>query len=109
MTDDSELQPAVAAQFQALAELLSSASDAAWNTESLRDGWRIREVVAHMTMPARYSEDEFMAELERCAYDFTRLSNEIATRDADVPSAQLVVDLRSDVLHHWTPPGGGYH
>jgi hypothetical protein len=62
----------------------------------------------HMTMPARYSEDEFMAELERCGYDFTRLSNEIATRDAEVPSAQLVADLRSDVLHHWTPPGGGY-
>jgi uncharacterized protein (TIGR03083 family) len=109
MTDDTELQPVVAAQFQALAELLASASDAAWNTGSLCDGWRVREVVAHMTMPARYSDDEFMAELERCAYDFTRVSNEIATRDADVPAAQLVADLRSEVLHHWTPPGGGYH
>jgi|SRR5450759_114573 uncharacterized protein (TIGR03083 family) len=101
MTDDSELQPAVAAQFQALAELLSSASDAAWNTESLCDGWRVREVVAHMTMPTRYSEDEFMAELERCGFDFTRLSNEIASRDAELPAAWLVTDLRSDVLHHW--------
>jgi len=62
-----------------------------------------------MTMPARYSEDEFMAELERCGYDFTRLSNEIARRDAELPTAQLVADLRSDVLHHWTPPEGGYH
>jgi uncharacterized protein (TIGR03083 family) len=108
MTDDTALQPVVAAQFQALAEWLSTASDAAWNTDSLCAGWRVREVVAHMTMPARYSEDEFMAELERCGYDFTRLSNEIATRDAEAPSAQLVADLRSDVLRHWTPPGGGY-
>ena len=90
MTDDAELQPAVAAQFEALAELLSAAPDAAWDTESLCDGWRVREVVAHMTMPARYSDDQFMAELERCGYDFSRLSNEIATRDAEVPPAQLV-------------------
>ncbi len=109
MTDDAGLQLAVAAQYQALAELLSTASDAVWNTESLCDGWRVLEVVAHVTMPARYPQDEFMAELERCGYDFTRLSNEIASRDAELPLAQLVADLRSDVLHHWTPPGGGYH
>ena len=109
MTDDAELQPAVAAQFEALAELLSAAPDAAWDTESLCDGWRVREVVAHMTMPARYSDDQFMAELERCGYDVSRLSNEIATRDAEVPPAQLVSDLRSDVLRHWSPPGGGFH
>ena len=109
MTDDAELQPAVAAQFEALAELLSAAPDAVWDTGSLCDGWRVREVVAHMTMPARYSDDQFMAELERCGYDFTRLSNEIASRDAAVPSAQLVSDLRSDVLGHWSPPGGGFH
>jgi uncharacterized protein (TIGR03083 family) len=109
MTDDAGLQPKVAAQFLALAELLSAAPDAAWNTQSLCDGWRIREVVAHMTMPARYSDDKFMSELKKCGYDFTRLSNEIAGRDAGVPSEQLVADLRSDVLHRWTPPGGGFH
>ena len=109
MTEDLELQPAVAEQFSALAELLSDATDAVWNTESLCDGWRVLEVVAHMTMPARYSQDEFMAELESCGYDFTRLSNEIAVRDARLPPARLVADLRSDVLHHWTPPGVDFH
>ena len=109
MIDDIDLQTAVAAQCMALAGLLSTASDATWDAESLCAGWRVREVVAHMTMPARYSEGEFMVELERCGYDLTRLSNEIATKDAELPSAQLVADLRSDVLHHWTPPEGGYH
>ncbi|MGD0393942.1 MAG: maleylpyruvate isomerase family mycothiol-dependent enzyme [Acidimicrobiales bacterium] len=107
--DDADLQRKVAAQFVALAELLSTVSEAAWDTPSLCEGWHVREVVAHMTMPARYSNDEFMSELERCGYDFTRLSNEIATRDAGVPSARLVADLRSDVLHRWMPPAGGYH
>lgn len=109
MNDDLSLQTVVATQFEALAELLSSASDATWNEGSLCDGWRVREVVAHMTMPARYSGAQFMAELERFGFDFTRLSNEIALRDAAVPSSQLVEDLHSDELHHWTPPGGSYH
>jgi len=108
MTSDADLQPAVAAEFQALAGLLDSATAAQWDTPSLCAGWRVREVIAHMTMAARYSEDEFMAELRRCGFDFGRLSNEIASRDAGLPPGELVASLRSDVLQHWAPPGGGY-
>lgn len=78
MTDDADLQPAVAAEFLALAHLLAAFSDAQWNTQSLCEGWRVREVVAHMTMPARYTDQEFMAELERCEFDFTRVRARVA-------------------------------
>jgi hypothetical protein len=50
-----------------------------------------------------------MAELRRCDFDFTLLSNQIATRDAELPVAELVSNLRSEVMQQWTPPGGGYH
>ena len=109
MTNDADLQPAVAAEFQALADLLDSATDAQWDTPSLCAGWRVREVIAHMTMAARYSEEEFMAELRRCDFDFGRLSNEIAARDAGLPASELVASLRAEVMQHWTPPGGGWH
>jgi uncharacterized protein (TIGR03083 family) len=109
MTNDADLQPAVAAEFVALAELLAAATGAQWDTPSLCAGWRVREVVAHMTMAARYAEDQFMAELRRCDFDFGRLSNEIAGRDAALPVDELVANLRSDVMAQWTPPGGGYH
>jgi len=109
MTNDADLQPAVAAEFVALAELLAAATRAQWDTPSLCAGWRVREVVAHMTMAARYAEDQFMAELRRCDFDFGRLSNEIAGRDAKLPADELVANLRSDVMAQWTPPGGGYH
>lgn len=107
--EDAHLQPAVAAEFASLADLLAAASDAEWDTPSMCDGWRVREVVAHMTMAARYSEDEFMAELRRCDFDFTRLSDEVAHRDARMPAGELVACLRSDAMQRWTPPGGGYH
>lgn len=109
MTDDAGLQPVVAAEFLALADLLESASEAQWDTSSLCEGWRVREVIAHMTMAARYPEEKFMAELRRYDFDFGRLSNEIASRDAGLPASELIANLRSDTMQHWAPPGGGYH
>lgn len=104
---DLDLQPAVRSEFVALADLLESLPDAAWDTPSLCAGWRTREVVAHLTMPVRYQPDQFMAELQACGGDFTRLSNVIAERDATLGTPTLVANLRDDSMHAWTPPGGG--
>lgn len=108
MMDDDDLQPLVAGEYLALANLLDPLPEARWDTASLCERWRVREVVAHMTMAARYDEQAFMAELRECQFDFTTLSNRIAGRDAGLPTAELVGALRADVMHHWTPPGGGY-
>ena len=78
-----------------------------WHAPSLCERWRTREVVAHVTMPARYDCPAFMAELEAAGGDFTRLSDVIALRDGGLPADTLVADLRSPVLHGWEPPGGG--
>jgi hypothetical protein len=50
-----------------------------------------------------------MAELRRCDFDFGRLSNELAARDAELPASELVASLRAEVMQHWTTPGGGWH
>ena len=86
----------VAAEYLALADLLSDGRPQAWDAPSLCEGWRTREVVAHMTMPARYSGPAFMAELEAAGGDFTRLSNTVAARDGALPTDTLLADLRSD-------------
>jgi uncharacterized protein (TIGR03083 family) len=104
---DAELAAAVADEYGALADLLEASGAAVWEAPSLCEGWRTREVVAHMTMPARYSGPAFMAELEAAGGDFTRLSNTVAARDGELPAASLLGDLRSWVLHGWQPPGGG--
>lgn len=108
MSDDDDLQPVVASEYLALADLLERLPAARWDTPSLCAGWRVREVVAHMTMAARYDTDAFMAELRDCGFDFTTLSNRIAARDAELPPDELVGAMRSDVMQHWAPPGGGY-
>jgi uncharacterized protein (TIGR03083 family) len=106
-TTEADLQPRITTEFLALADTLSSVTNVQWDTPSLCEGWRIREVVAHLTMPARYSQDEFMAELRACGFDFSLLSNTIAARDATLPSTELLANLNSEVLHRWTPPEGG--
>ena len=105
---DSDLQPAVAAEYLALADLLEPLPVERWDTPSLCAGWRVHEVVAHMTMPARYSVAEFESELRQSNGDFTDLSNRVAARDAALPTATLLDNLRSEVMSQWVPPGGGY-
>ena len=102
-----DLQAAVTSEFLALADVLDALPDAGWDTPSLCEGWRVREVVAHLTMPVRYSPEEFHAELADCGGDFTQLSNRVASRDAALPPDVLVGNLRDDAMHRWVPPGGG--
>jgi uncharacterized protein (TIGR03083 family) len=97
----------IAAEYTALADLLEEAGPQVWDRPSLCEGWRTREVVAHVTMPVRYPGPAFMAQLEAAGGDFTRLSNTVAARDGALPTEHLLVDLRSEVLHRWQPPGGG--
>jgi uncharacterized protein (TIGR03083 family) len=97
----------IAGEYGALADLLESAGPGVWDAPSLCERWRTREVVAHMTMPARYDGPAFMAELDAAGGDFGRLSDEVAARDGALPVPTLLDDLRSSVLHEWQPPGGG--
>jgi uncharacterized protein (TIGR03083 family) len=106
---EEDLQALVAAHYLALADLLDGLPPERWGTPSLCTEWRVREVVAHVTMPARYEEAAFLAELRDDGFDFTRLSNRIAARDGQLPTDDLVKNLRSEALHAWQPPGGGAH
>ena len=107
MNTDDATMALVAQEYGALADLLEDAADDVWDAPSLCEGWRTREVIAHVTMPARYDAPAFMAELESAGGDFTSLSNTVAFRDASLEAAALVADLRSPTLHAWQPPGGG--
>ena len=107
MTDAAALHHTIAAEYDALADQLEGAGDDVWHAPSLCEKWNTREVVAHMTMPARYDGPAFMAEIAAVGGDFTRFSDTVAARDGALPIATLLADLRSPVLHAWEPPGGG--
>jgi uncharacterized protein (TIGR03083 family) len=51
----AEIRAAVAAERRSQVALYSSLSEEDWDRPSLCAGWRVREVLAHVTMPFRYS------------------------------------------------------
>lgn len=104
---DTQLNDAIAAHRRRLAEVLSELPDDAWDADTLCDGWRVREVVAHMTMPFRYSGARFAVEMLRSGGRFHHMADRCARRDAAVPASELVSSLWDNASYVWKPPGGG--
>jgi uncharacterized protein (TIGR03083 family) len=106
---ESELPATIAAERTDLARVLSDLPALAWDESTLCAGWRVREVVAHMTMPFRYSATRFAAELARSGGRFHAMSDRIARRDAAaISAADLLSVVRDNARNSWKPPGGGY-
>jgi uncharacterized protein (TIGR03083 family) len=103
----TDLQSGVTPTYDGLADLLASAPAETWDAPSLCEKWQVRHVVAHITMPARLTPEQFGAEMAAAGGDFTLLSNTVAARDASLPVAEHLAHLRSPLLHGWQPPGGG--
>jgi uncharacterized protein (TIGR03083 family) len=96
----------VAPTYDGLADLLASSPDATWDAPSLCAGWPVRAVVAHVTMPVRLTPELFGAEMAAAGGDFGVLSDTVAARDAALPIAEHLAQLRAPQLHAWQPPGG---
>jgi uncharacterized protein (TIGR03083 family) len=105
---DDDLMPIVAAHRRAFGEVLAGLSAADWDTPSLCAGWRVREVVAHMTMPFRYSTPWFLGQMVRSRGNFARMADRVARRDARAPITTLLDGWRTNENHPWKPPGGGF-
>jgi uncharacterized protein (TIGR03083 family) len=105
--DATDLQTWAARTYGGLADLLDSGPAATWDAPTLCAGWQVRHVVAHVTMAARMTPEQFGAEMAAARGDFAVLSDTVAARDGALPADDLLAQLRSPVLHAWQPPGGG--
>ena len=105
---DAEVRSAVAAERRAQVAMYSSLTEQDWDSPSLCAGWRVREVLAHTTMPFRYSLPRVAWEIARSRGSFNRMADRRARIDAQkMSSAQLLACLRENIDHPWSPPGGG--
>jgi uncharacterized protein (TIGR03083 family) len=103
------IQDMIAAQRGELAAVLDGLPGSSWEEPTLCAGWRVREVVAHVTMPFRYSGRRFVLELARSRGKFNEMADRVALRDAARMSpAELAGAVRLNIGHPWRPPGGGF-
>jgi uncharacterized protein (TIGR03083 family) len=96
----------ITAHRRSLAAALSTLTADQWRGPSLCAGWTPVHVLAHLTMPFRITEADFMAGLQRRGGDFTTFSDEIVARDSKLPPAELVDVLRQNADNPWAPRGG---
>lgn len=96
------------AERERLATLLGELGSEQWAADSLCAGWRVREVVAHMTMPYRTSAVRFMSGLVRARFNFDRYADRAARADTHALSDdELLACMHANVRNPWRPPGGG--
>ena len=104
---DAQLMEEITAERKELADLLGGLPGESWDAQTLCAGWRVRELVAHQTMPFRYSTARFATELIKSGGNFHRMADRCARRDAARPATELLAALRDNVSNPWQPPGGG--
>lgn len=102
------IQDETFAERRRLADLLAALTSDQWAADSLCDGWRVREVVAHMTWPFRSKPLPFLIGMVRSGFKFDRYADRAARRDTStMTDAELLASLRDNITHPWRPPGGG--
>ena len=107
-TTEMDLPAAIAGERRDEAAMLAALPPDAWNAPTLCEGWRVREVVAHQTMPFRYRGWRFVLEMLKAGGNFTCASDRIASRDAGtMSSGELIAAMADNADFQWRPPGAG--
>jgi uncharacterized protein (TIGR03083 family) len=94
--NDDEIWAAIDAHRLRTAELLEQLSDEEWVHPSLCDGWTVRDVAAHLTLQQLRLGDA-LREGVRHPAGMNRMIREWARRRAELPTAQLVAEIRGMV------------
>jgi uncharacterized protein (TIGR03083 family) len=102
----TDIRTAVVGERADLAVLLDELPAADWNRPTLCEGWRVRELVAHIVMPYRLSTPGFLLGMVRAGGRFDRFADRYA-RSETLSPGELTETLRQNVDHPWKPPGGG--
>jgi uncharacterized protein (TIGR03083 family) len=87
-----------------LADLLDDLSVAEWEHASLCEGWRVRDVAAHLAL-AQTGPVRATVDLLRAGGRLQRMIHDSAVRHASLPPAQLADQLRGMTGSRRTAPG----
>ncbi|WP_328873917.1 maleylpyruvate isomerase family mycothiol-dependent enzyme [Streptomyces sp. NBC_00287] len=78
-----------------LADLLESLTPEQWETPTACGDWRVRDVAAHLTLAPRFSYGDLVRDWIRARGDMNRLIHDTAVREARLPTAGIVKNLRA--------------
>jgi uncharacterized protein (TIGR03083 family) len=92
-----------------LADLLETLTDAEWDLPSLCDGWRVKDVAAHVALaPQPPNAWGMLVEGFRAHGSFHKLNHDVSVRHANRPGADLVGELRQRAASRRLPKVTNY-
>lgn len=108
--DTDESWKVIAVERRGVADLLESLTEDQWNTPSLADGWRVRDVAAHLALaPQPPSVGAMIRAGLRAFGSFDRMNHDVAVRYATERTyGQLVEELREHADSRRLPPVTNY-
>jgi uncharacterized protein (TIGR03083 family) len=92
--DPDEVWRTIDQQREELADLMETFTDTDWETHSLCEAWRVRDVAAHLTL-ATMSTGPALVAFARAGFGFNRMIRDTAVRQAELPVEQLPARLRA--------------
>ena len=108
MTTTSDVAEETYAERTRLARLFAELTPEQWAHPSLCAGWRVREVVAHMTAPFHTSPLRILAGMARARFNYDRYAAPAARRDtARMSDTELLRIVQANLRTPWPPSGGG--
>jgi uncharacterized protein (TIGR03083 family) len=102
--DEDAVWAAIDEQRLSLADLLDDLSPAEWEHPSLCEGWRVRDVAAHLSL-AQMGVGPAVREAVRAGGSFDRMIRKSAVRRAAAPRDELVAALRAMAGQRRRAPG----
>jgi uncharacterized protein (TIGR03083 family) len=100
----TDIASRVAVERDHLLNVLDGLDEPGWATQSLCQGWTVRDVVVHVLMPYEMQPPEFGERMQAAGGDFDRMADAYARADTRVP-AELVTALRETPSRTFNVPG----
>ncbi len=94
----------VEAERNDVADLAESLSDEQWETQSLCDAWKVRDVVGHVNAVAKTSLLGSLGGVVKSAFNVDRYLARDGLAQGARPRAELIADLRSNAGARNLPP-----
>jgi uncharacterized protein (TIGR03083 family) len=101
----ADVWPTIQAERKALAADLDGLDAGAWDTGSMCDDWKVRDVVAHMTATAKLGGPKFFSKIIGSGFSLKKLqAKDIAAERGSSP-ADALARFKAQVDSTGAPPG----
>jgi uncharacterized protein (TIGR03083 family) len=105
VTGTAELWGMIHEQRAKIGDVLGTLTDSEWDAPSLCEGWRVRDVVAHMVETHLMTPPRFLGRFASAGFRFNTFAANGVAAHASQSTAELLAQFRATAPRTTAPPG----